>query len=353
MVKEYITGLAELKTRVDEKSAEVENEKHRIDSFCQQGVTDVKLRRMIIDGLQYKNNYDDVKDWQAKMSERIQRMVRITEDDIRELDRELQQFINHLHTYLLTLARELRMIPKKTRVRIDDGWKEIFNFDIPDWDEKEGKEELRKLVNYMTEELESNKYKSENGEEDYIMIRKDIEKWLQAPQLLHSVMKNSIKVKCRKVNVEGKVSSHFNSWEKSNQWSGGEKWSKNMALFLGILNYMAEKRQNINQALPKNRTVIMDNPFGRASSDHVLEPVFFIAEQLGFQIIALTALAEGKFVREYFPVVYSCRLRPTVSGDKYIMSSEKDIHYAFFQDNAPESLKRLGEHEQIELFDSF
>jgi hypothetical protein len=81
-----------------------------------------------------------------------------------------------------------------------------------------------------------------------------------------------------------------------------------------------------------------------------LDPVFFIAEQLGFQIIALTALAEGRFVRNYFPVVYSCRLRPTASEDKYIMSREKEINYAFFQDNAPETLKRLGEHKQVELF---
>lgn len=88
-----------------------------------------------------------------------------------------------------------------------------------------------------------------------------------------------------------------------------------MALFLGILNYLAEKRKAVNPKSRKSRTVVLDNPFGKASSDHVLDPVFFIAEQLGFQIIALTALAEGKFIRDYFPVVYSCRLRPA-AGDK-------------------------------------
>lgn len=203
----------------------------------------------------------------------------------------------------------------------------------------------------MITELETDRYRNEDGEENYVLVRKNIEKWLQTQQLLRNIMKgNNIKAKCRKVKIDGKISSYFNSWESSNQWSGGEKWSKNMALFLGILNYMAEKRQDINQALHRNRSVILDNPFGRASSEHVLDPVFFIAEQLGFQIIALTALAEGRFVRHYFPVVYSCRLRPTASEDKYIMSREKEINYAFFQDNDPETLKRLGEHKQVELF---
>ncbi len=140
-----------------------------------------------------------------------------------------------------------------------------------------------------------------------------------------------IKVKCRKVTNDGKVSSMYYAWESSNQWSGGgEKWSKNMALFLGILNYVAEKKQHILPKQKNHRTVILDNPFGKASSDHVLSPVFFIAEQLGFQLIALTAHGEGRFIRDYFPVVYSCKLRPSVEGDTSILMKEKTINYAFF-----------------------
>ena len=70
-------------------------------------------------------------------------------------------------------------------------------------------------------------------------MHKDIEKWLQSQQLLRNVMKEkNIRVRCRKVTGDGKVSSHPSAWEGSNQWSGGEKWSKNMALFLGIQNYL-------------------------------------------------------------------------------------------------------------------
>lgn len=159
-----------------------------------------------------------------------------------------------------------------------------------------------------------------------------------------------ISVKCRKVSNDGKVSAALTSWEKSNAWSGGEKWSKNMTLFLGILNYIAEKRVPLQGNQKRHRTVIVDNPFGKASSDHVLEPVFFIAEQLGFQIIALTAHAEGKFIRKYFPVVYSCRLRDSASGDTQIMTKNKEIRTAFFKDNDPEAMVRLGEQEQLSMF---
>lgn len=52
---------------------------------------------------------------------------------------------------------------------------------------------------------------------------------------------------------------------------------------------MAQKRYTLVKQKNKSRTVILDNPLGQASSDHVLEPVFYIAEKLGFQVIALTA----------------------------------------------------------------
>lgn len=123
-----------------------------------------------------------------------------------------------------------------------------------------------------------------------------------------------------------------------------------MTLFLGLLNYIAEKRQDIRPYSKRHRTVLVDNPFGKASSDHVLQPVFFIAEQLGFQIIALTAHMEGKFLRDYFPIIYSCRLRQAVNSTKQIVEKEKQISAAYFQDHNPDALERLGEREQLELF---
>src|SRR5690606_25517948 len=146
------------------------------------------------------------------------------------------------------------------------------------------------------------------------------------------------KVKCRKVKSATHISNTFYTWEESNRWSGGEKWSKNMALFLGLLNFIAEKSQKLSKSMKRNRTVILDNPFGKASSDHVLSPVFFIADQLGFQLITLTAHAEGKFLSDYFPIIYSCKLRHLEGGKKQVVTKEKKIQVAYFQDHAPESL---------------
>lgn len=337
---------------IEEKNLDVDKQKSYFIEFCNSQILDVRLKDMAISGVQYKKHFKDVMEWQQKMNERIAMIIDIAENDIKEHDKQLQQFISHLHSYLMTMSQELKLIPKKTRIKIEDGWKEIFTFSVPEWDEKEGKEELSKHIDWMLKQLEADQFKDDEGEELGDKVSKAIEKWLQSKELLRIVMKqNTIKIKCRKVTNDSKVSSMSFSWEQSNAWSGGEKWSKNMTLFLGILNYLAEKRKQIVSNMKRHRTVIVDNPFGKASSDHVLDPVFFIAEQLGFQIIALTAHAEGKFIRTYFPIVYSCRLRESENNVTQIMTKEKEIKTAFFKDSDPQTLMRLGQLHQMGLFE--
>lgn len=351
LIKELIGKLDATANLVEERRDKLEQNKHSFIGNCNKLVQDIRLREVTVTGIQNKKGYEEVVEWQQKMKQRILRTIELVENDMREHDRELQQFIHYLHTYLYTVSQELRLIPKNTRVKVEGAWKEIFSFDVPEWQEQNAKEELRRHIDWMLSKLEADEFKDEHGNENQGQIRKSIEKWLQVKQLLQNVMKDRfIKVKCRKVTNDGKVMSSLFSWETSNLWSGGEKWSKNMALFLGILNYVAEKRQHVVVSNKRSRTVIMDNPFGKASSEHVLQPVFFIAEQLGFQMIALTAHAEGKFIGDYFPVVYSCKLRPTVDGLSSVMGKEKIIRYTFFQDHDPETLLRIGEQEQLTLF---
>ncbi|MGM0878060.1 MAG: hypothetical protein ACQEWV_25925 [Bacillota bacterium] len=71
----------------------------------------------------------------------------------------------------------------------------------------------------------------------------------------------------------------------------------------------------------------------------------------GFQIIALTAHAEGKFLQDYFTVIYSCRLRTLSSSNKKVMTKEKWLNHAYFHDHEPKTIERRGEVGQMMLFE--
>ncbi|RIW28207.1 hypothetical protein D3H55_22140 [Bacillus salacetis] len=349
-VKTVTSELSQGRDKVSKEWSKVEEAKEMFKSFCKNKITNVKMQKMARDGIETKRTYQEVIEFQTHMQKRIQTAIKYNEASIRDHDKQLEQFVSHINSHLRTIAGELELIPKKTKVKVEDKWKEIYKFTIPEWTEEEGKSRIRKHIEWILDQLESDSFQNNEGSEDTGKVRKEIETWIQSKQLLRVVMNNDMmKVTCRKVTNDNQVTTRSYSWEQSNVWSGGEKWSKNMTLFLGILNYVAEKQKHIEANMKLHRVVIMDNPFGKASSDHVLNPVFFIAEQLGFQIIALTAHAEGKFLRDYFPVIYSCRLRKAADSNKQIMTKEKQLHQAYFQDHAPLALDRLGEVEQMEL----
>ena len=336
---------------VDQEKKRVSQGKSRFLHFIRENVKDPRLRHRADEGVTKKDSYAEMLEFESYMEKSLRQANRIAETNLQSQGKQVEDFISRVHGHLKQLAGELRQIPKKTRVKTGEDWKTIFTFNVPEWEEEEGIERIRAHFDWIMDELEKDSFKDSDGQENTAKMRQSLETWLHAKQLLRRVInEKALKVSCRKVKNNNDITSRSFSWEESNRWSGGEKWSKNMTLFLGIQNYVAEKKQPVPSIRGRSRAVILDNPFGQASSDHVLSPVFFIAEKLGFQILTLTAHTEGKFLGDYFPVIYSCRLRTAANTDMQMVDKEKRIQYAYFKDHDPASLERLGETSQGTLF---
>lgn len=352
IVGRVTTAMREMSEAVKAETDTVFESRQDFRSYVRQNMSDAKMRDNLFQGLEYKREYDEIVAFQQNIRTKMNSIIRINEESIRGHDEQLEHFVTYMHEHVRTVVRELGIIPNKTRINFSAGPKQIYNLKISEWEEKDGLTRLRGYIDEVLEWIEHPRYIDPDGKVNSGKIRSDIEKWFETPQLLRIVLQNGdMKVSCRKVTNDNEATSRSFSWRESNEWSGGEKWSKNMTLFLGVLNYVAEKKKLLDTSMKRNRAVVLDNPFGKAFSEHVLSPVFFIAEKLGFQIIALTAHAEGKFLRDYFPVIYSCRLRSAQNTEKMIMTKEKTVNAAFFQDNDPAAFDRIGESEQLSLLD--
>ncbi len=328
----------------------IESKRNEYLDFCRDTIKEPKLRETALTGINKNQNYEELLNYQKRMEDILNRSITLAEDDRRESDAELQTFLSHLLTYSKNVINEINDIQYKTKIKVDGTQKQIFIFIIPKWDELEAKEELRKYINRLVADYDK---ENEHLLEDKEAMRQYIEKKLSVKNLILRMMGDkSIKIKCRKVTNDLKVNQAPMTWESSNKWSGGEKWSKNMTLFLSILNYLAEKKQYMSPSQKRHRTVILDNPFGKASSKHVLDPVFFVAENLGFQMITVTAHAEGQFVTDYFPIVYSGKLRPSSEPDKHIIEITKTLNTVYLKLESPDSLMRFEESEQLSFLET-
>lgn len=105
---------------------------------------------------------------------------------------------------------------------------------------------------------------------------------------------------------------NYSTWEAINkgegddpEGSGGQTLSINTFVIMMLMNYRKKTIANENPW-----TVLMlDNPFGKASAEHVLDPIFEIADKLNFQIIAFAAPEIIKTeISERFPVFWALRI---------------------------------------------
>lgn len=319
--------------------------------YCETQVQDERLRRSIVDGIRSKKDYQEYSNWQNKNKHRLQLMISLSESERKNHYEQMEHMVNQMELYIHDVCNGLQELADKTRIKVGETSKNIYQITVPDWDAAMARTAIRTYLNDLALALESDDYKDELGQENSKKVQETLRKRLRTQQLVNGIFGNhAIRVRCRKATSSNDFSERAHSWEDSNKWSGGEMWSKNMALFLGCLNYLSEKRCHIRRSKFNNRVVVADNPFGKASSDHVLDPVFFIAKQLGFQIIALTAHRDGNFIRKYFPIVYSCRFEEMANKKGRVLVPEKEIKTAFFEENNPQSLTRLDEYEQLGLF---
>ena len=334
-----------------EKRQTSQQKKDEFIRYCENQIREEKMRRRVADGIRSKQSYEEFVDWKNTITNNIHQIIGLSESERKEHYEHIERMVEHMAMYLQEICRGLLELAAKTRIKVGEGTKDIYSIHIPAWKDAEARNTIRGYLNDITKRLDAPEFQDETRHEDTVKVKKELQRLLRTQQIMNRVLgEHAVKVKCRKATSAQLFSERPYSWEESNRWSGGEMWSKNMALFLGCLSYLAEKRCHVKRTKYNNRVVLADNPFGKASSDHVLDPVFFIAKELGFQLIALTAHEDGNFIRKYFPVVYSCRFANIAGQKGKVLQPEMEIKTAAFEELKPENKARLDDYEEMGLF---
>lgn len=106
------------------------------------------------------------------------------------------------------------------------------------------------------------------------------------------------------------------TWQEAISTSGGEKFVSAFIIFISLLAYSRG-----NTALKTNqdsKVLIMDNPFGAISSEHLLVPLFEIAKKYDTQLICFTD-HDKPAICDRFNLIYSLAVEKEVGrNDEYL-----------------------------------
>ncbi len=208
-------------------------------------------------------------------------------------------------------------IPRNSRVALYERDIQLVRID---WRSGDEEEEFAKMDQYLQQVLvDLQRWKQEGMDDDQLDSR--MEELLRTRRLMEVIAPMEecrvLVYKPRKESLVRNQRVEYSPWEEVSRWSGGEEYSIYITMFMIMISHIrqqTEGRQNIW------KVIVADNPFGKASSPHILETVFQVAKANRIQLICLTAHKQEGILQR-FPVVYSLQLRSAYG--KEIMKAEQ------------------------------
>jgi chromosome segregation ATPase len=202
-------------------------------------------------------------------------------------------------------------LPKNSRIKIYDRNFQVIKID---WEATLGAEGEEKIYAYLEQILDDLQQLKEEGADDD-SLDKNMKERLEVHNLINIIApieECRIRVwKPRSEEVIRQSQLDYFDWSAVARWSGGESYSVYMTMFMVLVSYI---RKQIAGRSDVRKTIIADNPFGKASSAHILNTVFEIAAANKIQLVCLTAHRQESILLR-FPVAYSLQLRSVMGRE--------------------------------------
>ncbi len=223
----------------------------------------------------------------------VDRRINALELDLKYIKSEEEVVLNDVLRYANNVLQELKSIDKKSSIKHLDKTQKLLEISIPEDKEEEAlKEYIKERVNFYASSAEHYDSYLDND--------------INSAELLSKLIGNvsRIRVDIKKIEKSRLVKK---SWREAlTQNSGGEKFVSMFILLSSLMSYMRRRESDIDNKEEK-KILIMDNPFAKTNAEHLLEPMFQIAEKYNIQLLCFSGIG-GSAVYNRFDKIYVAKV---------------------------------------------
>lgn len=302
-------------------------------------------------------DYDDyfyLYERMCQHKDKLRELIKLHENQLSNLERNKKDMIQQSLLQGMRFYEEIEWISDHSKVHLQGRNRPVqmlkieLSLDSSDAASIRMKEYIEVCILKVREET-----RQEKSEED---VKKAIAKLMYSRELLNVYLGNSnIPVKVFKIDLNMQ-NSGLKTWEDAMlENSGGEKF----VVYFSVLSaLMAYTRSRTLEAAGANEekdssVLVMDNPFGPISSEHLLNPLFEIAKKHRTQLICLSDLKQNS-IMNCFNLIYMLKVRSSAIGSNEYLKFEEHIRdeNAIQNDEKLEkAIFRVSEPTQISFFE--
>lgn len=286
-------------------------------------------------------------------SESLNKLIEACDLRLSNLEKNKKDMIQHSYLHGLQVYDEIQKIADNSSIHVDGKSKHMVKIEMIPLEESTD-DNISKMKVYI--EFCINVIKQDMKEDKKIdEIRKKISKYMSTKELLNVLSDlGKMVIKAYKFDINEK-NSKYKTWEQvMKENSGGERFVSFFAVLIALMSYTrtSMKYEDDYERNKDTKVLIMDNPFGPISSEHLLKPLFNIAKKYNTQLICLTDLKQNS-IMNCFNLIYMIKIRQNVLGTSEYLLLEKKIknEEEFEKDEKLEkAVFKAQEVEQLKLF---
>lgn len=253
-----------------------------------------------------KYRYQDAALIAEQMLSALERKIAQMQVVLDQIDRRKDEIVRNAEDHILGIYEELSKIDSNSAIEMFGRRKKMLELSVPK------KEDLMTeffgayMRRLMQDSVSIIKESGKREDELDIYLRRSVD---TIPLFNKLVGDDSVKVYVMKVE-QNKVKRI--SWEEAMRSnSGGEHFVSTFIVTATLMNYTSKNTGN------NGKVLIMDNPFGKVTSEHLLTPIFMVAEKYDTQLICLSDITLSDVVGK-FDVINSMKVDTSSNGYEFI-----------------------------------
>lgn len=239
------------------------------------------------------------------------------EADLSIIKQNKEQIIGQLEEYVQGVHDELGQIDRNSRIRIRDHDVKMLRLILPVWDDNANTYHTRvcDFVESITQKCMERLRKNEN-------ISELIGTSLTVKELYNAVIGvNNVHVQLFKVEAQREWQV---TWSEVEVNSGGEGFLSAFVILSCLLYYMRRDKTDIFADRNEGKVLLMDNPFAKTYSSHLLMPMKEIAKKNNTQLISLTGIKTEAIYNSYDNIYVLSLIPAGLSNSSYLKSKRLD-----------------------------
>lgn len=336
-----------VKSKLSNMFADFKNKLEVINNI-QEGITP------IVDKLDVaEDNYYYLGERMLINMEKLKNMIRAYELRLEGIENSKRDLVQHCYYHGKRVFDEIEKVTGNSSIKLEGHNRPIpiLRIDMELLrEEKESKEKIRLYIEDCISQI-SRDIKAETKYED---IQRKMLRFMSTKELLNELSELSkAKVFAYKIDINIK-NRGYKTWEQvMKENSGGERFVAFFTVLVALMSYtrLNGKSQDDYRLNKDTKVLIMDNPFGPISSEHLLRPLFQIAKKYNTQLICLTDLKQNSILN-CFDLIYMIKIRTNVLGTNEYIELEKQLQpdTELKQDESLEkAIFRVEQVEQIRM----